>query len=83
MTDPDDIGIAQKLPAGESALRIPDGRVVRVEPDINVEYSWHNDLDAVEFTDTATEVCDSRPSDVEKRVITSNHYCPGRQNSWR
>jgi len=76
LTDLDDIGIAQKLPAGESAPRIPNGRVVRGEPDVNVGYSWHIDPDSVEFADTAIEVCDGRPSDVEKRVITSDRYCP-------
>ena len=76
LTEADDIGIAQKLLAGESAPGIPNGRVVRGEPDINVGYSWHIDPNSVEFTDAATEVCDGRPSDVEKRVITSDHYCP-------
>ena len=76
LTDPDDIGIAQKLLAGEAAPRIPNGRVVRGEPDVNVGYSWHIDPDSVEFADVATEVCDGRPSDVEKRVITSDRYCP-------
>src|SRR6266508_1811353 len=76
LTDPDNIDIAQKLLAGESAPRIPNGRVVRGDPDVNVGYSWHIDPDSVEFADTATEVCDGRPSDVEKRVITSDRYCP-------
>jgi len=76
LTDPDDIGTAQKLLAGEAAPRIPNGRVVRGESDVNVGYSWHIDPDSVEFADTATEVCDGRPSDVEKGVITSDRYCP-------
>lgn len=76
LTDPDDIGIAQKLLAGQAAPGIPNGRVVRGEPDVNVGYSWHIDPASIEFADTATEVCDGRPSDVEKRVITSDHYCP-------
>jgi len=76
LTDLDDIGIAQKLLAGESVPGIPNGRVVRGEPDVNVGYSWHIDPDSVEFADTATEVCDGRPSDVEKGVITSDRYCP-------
>jgi hypothetical protein len=76
LTDPDDIGIAQKLLAGEAAPAIPNGRVVRGEHDVNVGYSWHIDPTSVEFADTATEVCDGRPSDVEKRVITSDRYCP-------
>jgi hypothetical protein len=76
LTDPADIGIAQKLLAGEAAPAIPNGRVVRGEADVNVGYSWHIDSASVEFADTATEVCDGRPSDVEKRVITSDRYCP-------
>jgi hypothetical protein len=76
LTDPADIGIAQKLLAGEEAPSIPNGRVVRGEPDVNVGYSWHIDPDSVEFTDAATEVCDGRPSDVEKHMITSDRYCP-------
>ena len=76
LTDPDDIGVAQKLLAGESAPGIPNGRVVRGEPDVNVGYSWHIDSDPVELADTATEVCDGRPSEVEKRVMRSDRYCP-------
>ena len=56
LTDPEDIGIAQKLLAGESAPGIPNGRVVRGEPDVNVGYSWHIDPDSLEFVDIATEV---------------------------
>ena len=76
LVDLDDIAIAQKLLAGESAPSIPNGRVVRGEPDVNVGYSWHIDPDSVEFADTTTEICDGRPSDVEKRVISSDRYCP-------
>ena len=76
LTDPDDIGIAQKLLAGEEAPRIPNGRVVRGEPDVNVGYSWHIDPVSVEFANTTTEVCDGRPSDVERGLITSDRYCP-------
>jgi hypothetical protein len=76
LVDPDDIAIAQKLLAGEAAPSIPNGRVVRGDPDVNAGYSWHIDPASVEFADLATEVCDGRPSDVEKRVITSDRYCP-------
>jgi hypothetical protein len=76
LTDRDDIGIAQKLLAGEAAPRIPNGRVVRGDADVNVGYSWHIDPGSVEFVDTATEVCDGRPSDVERSAITSDRYCP-------
>jgi len=76
LTDPVDIAVARKLVAGEAAPGIPNGRVVRGEPDVNVGYSWHIDPDSLEFADTAIEVCDGRPSDVEKGVITSDRYCP-------
>ena len=76
LTDPADIEIAHKLLVGEEAPNIPNGMVVRGDPDVNVGYSWHIDPDSVEFADLTTEVCDGRPSDVEKSVITSDRYCP-------
>jgi hypothetical protein len=76
LVDLDDIAIAQKLLAGEAAPRIPNGRVVRGDQDVNAGYSWHIDPASIESADVATEVCDGRPSDVEKRVITSDQYCP-------
>jgi hypothetical protein len=76
LTDPEDIVIARKLLAGEIAPAIPNGRVVRGDADVNVGYTWHIDPPSVEFADTATEICDGRPSDVEKRVITSGRCCP-------
>jgi hypothetical protein len=76
LTEPDDIAIAQKLLAGEEAPRIPNGQVVRGAPDVNVGYSWHIDPAKIEFADTTTEVCDGRPSDVERGAITSDWYCP-------
>jgi hypothetical protein len=76
LTDPDDIAIAQKLLAGEVAPRIPNGRVVRGAPNVNVGYSWHIDPASIEFVEVTTEVCDGRPSDVERGVITSDYYCP-------
>src|SRR5712671_152248 len=51
LTDPDDIAAAQKLLVGQAAPRIPNGRVVRGDPDVNVGYSWHIDPTSVEFTD--------------------------------
>ena len=76
LTGPEDIAVAQKLLAGAVAQRIPNGRVVRGDPDVNVDYSWHIDPTSVEFADTTTEVCDGRPSDVENGTITSEWYCP-------
>lgn len=76
LTDPADIEIARKLLAGEEAPRIPNGVVVRGDPDVNVGYTWHIDPESVEFADFTVEVCDGLPSDVEKGIITSDRYCP-------
>ena len=76
LTDPADIEIARKLLAGEEAPRIPNGVVVRGDPDVNVGYTWHIDPESVEFADITMEVCDGLPSDVEKGIITSDRYCP-------
>ncbi len=76
LTDPADIVVARRLLASLEAPRIPNGRVVRGDPDVNVGYSWHIDPDSIEFADATIEVCDGRPSDVEKGAITSDRYCP-------
>ena len=76
LTDPADIEIARKLLAGEEAPRIPNGRVARGDPDVNVGYTWHIDPESVEFANITVEVCDGLPSDVEKGIITSDRYCP-------
>jgi hypothetical protein len=76
LTDPADIEIARKLLAGEEAPAIPNGIVVRGDPEVNTGYSWHIDPASVEFADFTTEVCDGRPSDVEQSIITSDRYCP-------
>jgi hypothetical protein len=76
LTDPADIEIARRLLAGEEAPRIPNGVVVRGDPDVNEGYSWHIDPASVEFADVTVEVCDGLPSDVEEGSITSDRYCP-------
>jgi hypothetical protein len=76
LTDPADIEIARRLLAGEEAPGIPNGVVVRGDPDVNVGYSWHIDPESVEFVDVTVEVCDGLPSHVEEGLITSDRYCP-------
>ncbi len=76
LTEPVDIAVARRLLAGEEAPGIPSGRVVRGDSDVNVGYSWHIDPASLEFVDTTIEVCDGRPSDVERGLITSDRYCP-------
>jgi hypothetical protein len=76
LTDPVDIEIARALLAGEEAPGIPNGLVVRGEPDVNTGYSWHIAPESIEFADVTMELCDGRPSDVEAGIITSDRYCP-------
>jgi hypothetical protein len=76
LTNPADIEIARQLLTGKEAPRIPNGVVIRGDPDINVGYTWHIDPESVEFADFTVEVCDGLPSDVEKGIITSDRYCP-------
>ena len=56
LTDPADITVARRLLAGLEAPRIPNGRVVRGDPDVSVGYSWHIDPDSIEFADATIEV---------------------------
>jgi hypothetical protein len=55
--------------------RIPNGRVV-AGTGVNVGWSWH--LEDVEFAELTTEVCDGRPSDVEREGVTfgGGRFCP-------
>ncbi len=76
LTEPADIEVARKLLAGEEAPGIPNGLVVRGDPDVNVGYSWHIDPNDIEWVDVTIEVCDGRPSDVEANEITDDRYCP-------
>lgn len=76
LTEPADIAIARRLLAGEEAPSIPNGQIVRGEPDVNEGYSWHIDPDSLEFADSTIELCDGLPSDVENELITSKRYCP-------
>ena len=54
---------------------IPNGRVV-AGTGVNVGWSWH--LEDVEFAEVTTELCDGRPSDVEREGVTfgGGRFCP-------
>ena len=75
LTELDDIAVARDLLAGTEAPSIPNGRIVYGEPGVNVGYTWHLDPNDFHWADMTVEVCDGRPSDVEKRAITSDRYC--------
>ena len=61
--------------ANGGRARIPNGRVV-AGTGVNGGWSWH--LEDVEFAELTTEVCDGRPSDVEREGVTfgGGRFCP-------
>jgi hypothetical protein len=61
--------------ANGGRARIPNGRVV-AGASVNVGWSWH--LEDVEFAELTTEVCDGRPSDVEREGVSfgGGRFCP-------
>lgn len=65
---------ARRAQAGGPA-RIPNGRIV-AGTDANTGWSWH--LEDVEFAETAIEVCDGKPSDVERAGASygGGRFCP-------
>ena len=73
---PADIAIARDLLAGKPGPAIPNGRIVRGSPDVNVGWSWHLDPTDFEWADVAIEVCDGNPQSVESVELTSDRYCP-------
>lgn len=54
---------------------IPNGRIV-AGTQANTGWSWH--LENVEFAAVTIELCDGRPSDVERAGVTyaNGRYCP-------
>lgn len=68
------IEAARAAQAGGRA-RIPNGRVVS-GTDVNVGWSWH--VEDVEFVEVAIELCDGRPSDVERQGTRfgGGRFCP-------
>lgn len=76
VTDPDQIAIANALLAGEQAPSIPNGRIVRGDPDVNTGWSWHIDPDDFAFADMTIELCDGLPSYVEDGTLSGDRFCP-------
>jgi len=69
-----------QLDAAEAARfgngpQIPNGRIV-AGTGVNTGWSWH--LEDVEFADATIELCDGRPSDVEREGTGygGGRYCP-------
>lgn len=76
VSDKHNIAVARQLLAGDDAPSIPNGVVVRGDASVNTGWSWHIDPASLEFADVTTEVCDGKPSFVEKRQITGDRFCP-------
>jgi hypothetical protein len=74
--DPAQIAIAQQLLTGQEAPAIPNGRIVRGDPSVNIGWSWHIDPTDFAFADMTTEVCDGLPSYVEDGSLTGDRFCP-------
>ena len=74
--DPANVAIATQLLGGKEAPSIPNGVIVRGDPDVNTGWSWHLDPATFEFADMTTEVCDGIPSFVEDGSLTSDRFCP-------
>jgi hypothetical protein len=66
---------AARAAQGGGSARIPNGRIV-LGVGVNSGWSWH--LEDVEFVQVAIEVCDGRPSDVERQGMQfgAGRFCP-------
>lgn len=74
LTTPAQVAAARAAQAGGPA-RIPNGRIV-AGTDVNTGWTWH--LEDVEFVEMTVEVCDGRPSFVEKAgtAFGGGRFCP-------
>lgn len=74
LTSDAQIAAARAAQAGGPA-RIPIGRIVS-GTEVNAGWSWH--LEDVTFAEVAIELCDGRPSDVERQGtgFGGGRYCP-------
>ncbi len=71
---PEQIEAARAAQAGGPA-QIPNGRIV-TGTQVNTGWSWH--LTDVEFAEVTIELCDGRPSDVERAGtgFGGGRFCP-------
>jgi hypothetical protein len=74
LTSPDQVAAARAAQGGGPA-RIPTGRIVQ-GTQVNSGWSWH--LEDVAFVEAALELCDGRPSDVEREgtLFGGGRFCP-------
>ena len=74
LTSSDQVAAARAAQGGGPA-RIPNGRIVP-GTQVNVGWSWH--LEDVMFVESTIELCDGRPSDVERQgtAFGGGRFCP-------
>jgi hypothetical protein len=74
LTSAEQAAAARAAQSGGRA-RIPNGRVA-MGTQVNAGWSWH--LEDVDFAEVAIELCDGRPSDVERAGIQfgGGRFCP-------
>jgi hypothetical protein len=74
LTSADQVAAARAAQSG-GGVRIPNGRIVP-GTEVNAGWSWH--LEDVQFAELTTEVCDGRPSDVERQGtgFGGGRFCP-------
>jgi len=76
LTNADQIAAARALLNGAGARRqIPVGRIL-AGTQVNTGWSWH--LEDITFADATIELCDGRPSDVEREGSSfgGGRFCP-------
>jgi hypothetical protein len=74
LTSADQVAAARAAQNGGRA-RIPNGRIVS-GMQVNTGWSWH--LEDVTFAESTIELCDGRPSDVERQgsAFGGGRFCP-------
>jgi hypothetical protein len=74
LTTREQVEAAEAAKNGGTA-RIPNGRIV-AGADVNTGWTWH--LVDVTFAEATIEVCDGRPSDVERAGVNfgAGRFCP-------
>jgi len=74
LTTPQQIDAARQAQAG-GAANIPTGRIV-AGTEVNTGWSWH--LEDVRFAEVTIELCQGRPSDVQREGTNfgGGRYCP-------
>lgn len=74
LTTAEQVAAAEAARAG-TGPRIPNGRIV-MGTGVNTGWSWH--VEDVQFADVTIELCDGRPSDVERQgtAFGGGRFCP-------